>query len=98
MPNGISIGSAVFAGLTVVTDRYRPTDQATLLVLRCGLLMNSGVARNYFRVSKIQGVWRTEVPPKGSRGEAPISGRLYYKICPIIFDVLTTDNAITHIV
>ena len=33
VPNGISIGSAVFAGLTVVTDRqtdrptYRPTDR-----------------------------------------------------------------------
>jgi len=29
-PNGISIGSAVFAGLTAVTDR--PTDYATLSV------------------------------------------------------------------
>jgi len=30
-PNGISIGSAVFAGLTSVTDRQtdRPTDHAT---------------------------------------------------------------------
>jgi len=31
IPNGISIGSAVFGGLTVVTDRQtdRPTDYAT---------------------------------------------------------------------
>ena len=30
-PNGISIGSAVFAGLTIVSDRQtdRPTDHAT---------------------------------------------------------------------
>jgi len=33
-PNGISIGSAVFAGLTIVTDRPidRPADQANLSV------------------------------------------------------------------
>jgi len=34
-PNGISIGSAIFAGLTTVTDRRtdsRPTDHATRLV------------------------------------------------------------------
>jgi len=34
-PNGISIGSAVFAGLSAVTDR--PTDHATYVVLRRGL-------------------------------------------------------------
>ena len=47
-PNGISIGAAVFAGLTSVTDR--PTDHATrsvttaastYVVLRCGLKKNS---------------------------------------------------------
>ena len=47
IPNGILIGSAVFAGLTIITDRQtdRPTDHATpsvtigrsYLVLRCGL-------------------------------------------------------------
>jgi len=52
-PNSISIGAAVFAGLTSVADRQtdRPTDHATssatvtigriyVLVLRCGLKMN----------------------------------------------------------
>jgi len=51
-PNGISIGAAVFAGLTSVTDRQtdrqtdRPTDHATrsvtidrIYVLRCGLII-----------------------------------------------------------
>jgi len=47
VPNGISIGSASFAGLTIVTDRPtdRQTDRATpsvtigriYVVLRCGL-------------------------------------------------------------
>jgi len=47
-PNDISIGSAVFAGLTIVTDRQtdRPTDHAIpsvpigriYIVLRCGLI------------------------------------------------------------
>jgi len=53
-PNGSSIGAAVFAGLTIVTDRPtdRPTDHATLsvrigiytyVVLRCGLkIMHQG--------------------------------------------------------
>ena len=43
-PKGISIGSAVFAGLTIVTDRQ--TDHATwvttgrtTVVLRCGLII-----------------------------------------------------------
>jgi len=49
-PNGTSIGSAVFAGLTIVTDRPtdRPTDHATpvtvgliyvRIVLLCGLII-----------------------------------------------------------
>jgi len=54
-PNGISIGSAVFAGLTSVSDRHtdRPTDHATRSIttgrtyvrivglLRCGLKTNN---------------------------------------------------------
>ena len=49
IPNGISIGSAVFEGLTVVTGRGRPIDHATpsvaigriQLVLRRGLLITT---------------------------------------------------------
>jgi len=37
-PNRISIGSAVFSGLTIVADR--PTDRQTMLLrLRCGLII-----------------------------------------------------------
>ena len=47
IPNGITIGSAAFAGLTIVTDRH--TDHATpsvttgriYLVLLCGLIMHT---------------------------------------------------------
>jgi len=52
-PNGISIASAVFAGLTIVTDRQtdRQTDHATpsvtidhiYVVLRCGLITTTAV-------------------------------------------------------
>jgi len=45
-PNGIWIGSAVFAGLTSVTDRQIQTDRPrnngriyTYVVLRCGLII-----------------------------------------------------------
>jgi len=40
-PNGISIGSAVFAGITNVTNRQAETqtDRLTTLMLRCGLII-----------------------------------------------------------
>jgi len=49
-PNGISIGSAIFAGLTSVCQRDRPTDHSTwsvtigqYVVLRCGLIKSTAI-------------------------------------------------------
>jgi len=41
IPNDISIGSTVFAGITIVTDRRtdRQTAASTCVVLRCGLII-----------------------------------------------------------
>ena len=38
-PNGISIGSAVFAGLTTVTDQQTDRPRYSVVVLRCGLII-----------------------------------------------------------
>ena len=47
-PNGISIGSAVFAGLTSVTDRLtdRPTDHATRSVAIGRMYLRSAAMRS----------------------------------------------------
>jgi len=61
-PNGISIGSAVVAGLTTMTDRQtdRQTDHATpsvtisrIYVLRCGLKYNTKNVEDKYKVTTV---------------------------------------------
>ena len=70
-PNGSSIGAAVFAGLTSVTDR--PTDHAarsvrkaasTYIVLRCGLIIHDFYQMNSFWISPHCGLTFSSVVDK----------------------------------
>jgi len=75
-PNSISIGSAVFAGLTTVTDRPtdRPTDHGTrsvtigrriyvgYVVLRCGLSVS---AQSQYVMSQLRSSDRLTGSPRG---------------------------------
>jgi len=63
-PNGISIGTAVFAGLTIVTDRPsdRPTDHATWSVTIGRIYVCSTAKRpknnEWKKMKKGGGVWK----------------------------------------
>jgi len=63
IPNGISIGSSVFADLTLVTNRQ--TDRVARVTtgcilsyaLRCGLKSKTAIVQGFFHISERESKW-----------------------------------------